>query len=185
MGAGSADAELRVSSRDQRHNRPPVRAINRTTGELVHLSRDENYAFWQWAIVETLRLAGLRAEELTELTHLSVRRYRWTNGEVVALLVISPSKSDRERVVPMSAELFHVIAQVIRHHRNEHGTVPVCVRYDPHEKVRSKPLPYLFQNFHGAPSVACPSSPSGATSGGPATNSLSRPRTSTGLRQVP
>jgi site-specific recombinase XerD len=140
---------LRVSSRDQRHNRPPVRAINRTTGELVHLSRDENYAFWQWAIVETLRLAGLRAEELTELTHLSVRQYRRPNSEVVALLVISPSKSDRERVVPMSAELFHVIAQVIRRHRNEHGTVPVCVRYDPHEKVWSEPMPYLFQNFHG------------------------------------
>ncbi|MEU9547205.1 tyrosine-type recombinase/integrase [Streptomyces mirabilis] len=140
---------LRVSTKDQRHNRPPVRAVNRTTGELVHISRDENYAFWEWAIIETLRLAGLRAEELTELTHLSVRQYQRPNGEVVALLVISPSKSDRERVVPMAAELFHVIAQIIRRHRHEHGAVPVCVRYDPHEKTWSEPLPYLFQNFHG------------------------------------
>src|SRR5690606_12563837 len=93
---------LRVSTKDQRHNRPPVRAVNRATGELVHLSRDENIAFWQWAVVETLRLAGLRAEELTELTHLSVRQYQRSGGEVVALLVISPSKSDRERVIPMS-----------------------------------------------------------------------------------
>ncbi|AIV38620.1 integrase [Streptomyces sp. CCM_MD2014] len=140
---------LRVSTKDQRHNRPPVRAVNRATGELVHLSRDENTVFWQWAVVETLRLAGLRAEELTELTHLSVRQYQRSSGEVVALLVVSPSKSDRERVIPMSAELFHVIAQIIRRHRNHHGTVPVCARYDLHEKVWSEELPYLFQTFHG------------------------------------
>lgn len=126
----------------------PVRAVNRTTGELVQLTHTENQAFWQWAIVETLRLAGLRAEELTELTHLSVRNYQRPSGEVVALLVITPSKSDRERVIPMSAELFHVIAQVIRRHLRAHGTVPVCTRYDLHEKVWSEPLPYLFQNMH-------------------------------------
>ncbi|GAA5214175.1 hypothetical protein GCM10023323_58140 [Streptomyces thinghirensis] len=153
---------LRVSTKDQRHNRPPVRAVNRTTGELVHLSRDENIAFWQWAVVETLRLAGLRAEELTDLTHLSVRQYQRSSGEVVALLVISPSKSDRERVIPMSAELFHVIAQIIRRHRNQHGTVPVCARYDLHEKVWSEELPYLFQTFHAASSAACPPPPCGA-----------------------
>ncbi|MCX4826105.1 site-specific integrase [Streptomyces sp. NBC_01142] len=140
---------LRVSTKDQRHNRPPVRAVNRSTGELVHLSRDENTVFWQWAVVETLRLAGLRAEELTELTHLSVRQYQRSSGEVVALLVVSPSKSDRERVIPMSAELFHVIAQIIRRHRDQHGTVPVCTRYDLHERVWSEELPYLFQTFHG------------------------------------
>jgi site-specific recombinase XerD len=139
---------LRVSTKDQRHNRPPINAINRKTGELVKLSWEENQAFWQWAIVETLRLAGLRAEELTELTHLSVRQYQRPNGEVVALLVISPSKSDRERVIPMSAELFHVIAQIIRRHRNEHGTVPVCARYDLHEKTWSEEHPFLFQTLH-------------------------------------
>jgi len=83
------------------------------------------------------------------LTHLSVRQYQRPNGEVVALLVVTPSKSDRERIIPMSAELFHVVAQIIRRHRNEHGTVPVCVRYDSHERTWSEPLPYLFQNFHG------------------------------------
>ncbi|MFF5808860.1 tyrosine-type recombinase/integrase [Streptomyces sp. NPDC012746] len=123
----------------------PVRAINRETGKLVELSHTENQAFWQWAVVETLRLAGLRAEELTELTHLSVRNYQRPNGEVVALLVVSPSKTDRERVIPMSGELFHVIAQIIRRHVHTHGTVPVCTRYDLHEKVWSEPLPYLFQ----------------------------------------
>jgi site-specific recombinase XerD len=123
----------------------PVRAINRETGKLAELSHTENQAFWQWAVVETLRLAGLRAEELTELTHLSVRNYQRANGEVVALLVVSPSKTDRERVIPMSGELFHVIAQTIRRHVSTHDTVPVCTRYDLHEKVWSEPLPYLFQ----------------------------------------
>jgi site-specific recombinase XerD len=126
-----------------------IRVINRDTGELVRLSHDEHQAFWQWAIVETLRLAGLRVEELTELTHLSVRQYQRPNGEVVALLVVSPSKSDRERVIPMSAELFHVIAQVIRRHVTEHGTVPVCTLYDEAEKTWSQPLPYLFQHLQG------------------------------------
>lgn len=126
----------------------PIRVVNRVTGKLVQLTHTENQAFWQWAIVETLRLAGLRAEELTELTHLSVRNYQRPSGEVVALLVITPSKSDRERVIPMSAELFHVIAQIIRRHISAHGTVPICVRYNLHEKVWSEPLPYLFQNVH-------------------------------------
>jgi site-specific recombinase XerD len=130
----------------------PVRAINCDTGELVAVSVEENQSFWQWAIIETLRLAGLRVEELSELTHLSVRNYQRPNGEVVALLVVSPSKSDRERVIPMSAELFHVIAQIIRRHRAASGTVPVCIRYDNHEKVWSAPMPFLFQTSHsGAP----------------------------------
>ena len=87
----------------------------------------------------------MRREELIELTHLSVRQYQRPNGEVVALLVISPSKSDRERVVPMSAELFHVIAQVIRRHTARHGTV----RSAPSTTSTSGPgasrFPYLFQ----------------------------------------
>ncbi|MEU3497570.1 site-specific integrase [Kitasatospora cineracea] len=139
----------RASTRDQRHNRPPIHAINRATGELVRLSREENLAFWQWAIIETLRLAGLRLEELAELTHLSIRQYQRPKGEVVALLVVTPSKSDRERVIPMSAELFHVIAQIIRRHRAEQGTVPVCARYDAYEKVWSEELPHLFQARYG------------------------------------
>jgi len=122
-----------------------IRVLNRDTGELTRITHEERLAFWQWAIIETLRLAGLRREELVELTHLSLRQYQRPNGEVVALLVVSPSKSDRERVVPMSAELFHVIAQVIRRHTAEHGTVPVCPRYDQSERRWSETLPYLFQ----------------------------------------
>ncbi len=124
-----------------------VRVINRDTGDLLRLTHEEDNTFWEWAIIETLRLAGLRREELAELTHLSVRQYQRPSGEVVALLVVSPSKSDRERVIPMSAELFHVIAQVIRRHVARHGTVPVCPRYDQHERTWCEPLPYLFQRI--------------------------------------
>jgi site-specific recombinase XerD len=125
----------------------PVRVINRDTGDLLRLTHEENNAFWEWAVIETLRLAGLRREELAELTHLSVRQYQRPNGEVVALLVVSPSKSDRERVIPMSAELFHVIAQIIRRHTASYGTVPVCPRYDQQERTWCEPLPYLFQRL--------------------------------------
>lgn len=141
-----------ASDRDRRGwsnpDHAPVRVINRATGQLVRVSHEENQAFWQWAVIETLRLAGLRVEELVELTHLSVRNYQRTNGEVIALLVVAPSKSDRERVIPMSAELFHVIAQVIRRHLRNHGAVPVVTRYDLHEKVWTEPMPFLFQTVH-------------------------------------
>ena len=62
--------------------------------------------------------------------------------------MVSPSKTDRERVIPMSAELFHVVAQIIRRHTRRHGAVPVAIRYDAYEKVWSPELPYLFQNEH-------------------------------------
>ena len=75
------------------------------------------HAFWTWAaLVEVVRLSGIRHEELLELTHLSIRQFQRPNGDVVALLVIAPSKTDRERVIPMSVELFHVIAELVRHH---------------------------------------------------------------------
>ena len=63
--------------------------------------------------MEVLRHSGIRIEELLELTHLSIRQYQRPNGEVIALLVIAPSKTDRERVIPMSAELF-------ARHRRDH-----------------------------------------------------------------
>jgi hypothetical protein len=68
----------------------------------------------------------------------------------------------------MSAELFHVIAQIIRRHRNEHGTVPVCARYDLHEKVWSEELPYLFQSLHSGR----PSDPARSTAISPPRNGM-------------
>lgn len=109
----------------------------------------EDAAFWQWAAVETLRHTGLRCEELLELTQLSVRQYARPNGEVVALLVVAPSKTDRERVIPMTADLFHVIATIIRRlTRDRHG-VPLATRYDKFERITSEPQPFLFQRTIG------------------------------------
>ncbi|MER6546790.1 tyrosine-type recombinase/integrase [Streptomyces sp. NPDC001250] len=130
-------------------HRAPVR-VRDDTGQLIHIEAEEETAFWDWAAVETLRHSGARIEEMCEVSHLSIRHYQRNNGEMVALLVISPSKTDRERVIPMSAELFHVIASVIRRHTREGNPVPVLRRFDPHDKVWSPPMPFLFQRKIGS-----------------------------------
>ncbi|WSC41008.1 site-specific integrase [Streptomyces sp. NBC_01763] len=112
--------------------------------------KEEESAFWDWATVETLRHSGTRIEEMCEVSHLSIRHYQRNNGEMVALLVISPSKTDRERVIPMSAELFHVIASIIRRHTQDGSPVPTLRRFDPHDKVWSPPMPFLFQRKIGS-----------------------------------
>ncbi|WP_433870705.1 tyrosine-type recombinase/integrase [Saccharopolyspora sp. CA-218241] len=128
----------------------PVRVEDLATGKRIDLTAAEDLAFWDWAAVETLRLSGIRIEELTELTHLSIRQYERPNGEVIALLVIAPSKADRERVIPMSAELFHVIATIVRRHTRVNKTVPLTRRYDSHEKIWTAPMPFLFQRPYGS-----------------------------------
>lgn len=118
-------------------------------GETINISAEEDRAFWTWAAVEVLRLTGIRHEELLELSHLSIRQYRRPNGEVVGLLVVAPSKSDRERVIPMSPELLHVIAELIRRHTTNLGLIPLVRRWDPHEREHGEPLPHLFQYTAG------------------------------------
>lgn len=127
----------------------PTRVQEVASGRIVHIGTDEEAAFWEWATVETLRHSGVRIEELCELTHLSIRQYQRANGEVIALLIIAPSKTDRERVIPMSAELFHVIASVVRRHTRSGRTIPLVSRFDYHDKVWSAPMPFLFQRQNG------------------------------------
>lgn len=126
-----------------------VRVTELATGRTFNVAAEEDRAFWEWAIVQTLRHSGIRAEELCELTYLSIRQYQRPNGEVVALLVIAPSKTDRERVIPMSAELFAVIAAIVRRHLRDQPTIPPVRRYDLHERVWSEPMPFLFQRRAG------------------------------------
>lgn len=127
-----------------------VRVRGRATGKHINLTTSEDAAFFEWAIVEVLRHTGVRIEEALELTHLSIRQYQRPNGEIVGLLVIAPSKSDRERVIPMSAELFSVIAAIIRRHTQDSAqTVPLVSRYDPHERQASPEMPFLFQRKIG------------------------------------
>ncbi|MBT2586449.1 site-specific integrase [Arthrobacter sp. ISL-95] len=122
-----------------------VRVRDTSTGEIRNLGIEEDLAFWTWASVEVLRHAGVRIEEMLELTELSIRQYQRPSGEVIGLLVIAPSKTDRERVVPMSAELFHVLASILRRHRRNAQRTRIIRRYDPHERIWSEPLPFLFQ----------------------------------------
>lgn len=127
----------------------PTRVQETDSGQIIHVGTDEEGAFWDWAVVETLRHSGVRIEELCELTHLSIRQYQRANGEVIALLVIAPSKTDRERVIPMSAELFRVIASIVRRQTRTGRPIPVISRFDYHDKVRSAPMPFLFQRQSG------------------------------------
>jgi hypothetical protein len=53
-------------------------------------------------------------------------------------------------MIPMSAELFHVIAEIIRHHTRNGRPVPLLRRWDSHEREHSPLLPFLFQHQHGS-----------------------------------
>ncbi|MGH9069447.1 MAG: tyrosine-type recombinase/integrase, partial [Acidimicrobiales bacterium] len=112
-------------------------------------ARQEEEAFWAWAVVEVLRQSGARIEEVLELTHLSLRRYVQPSGELVPLLQVSPSKTDTERVLPIAPELVAVLARIIRRIKAGGEVVPVVSRYDPLEQAASAPLPYLFQRRWG------------------------------------
>jgi hypothetical protein len=120
----------------------------------INLTKSEDRAFWTWAIVEVLRHTGIRIEELLELTHLSLRPFRKPDGRIIPLLQIAPSKSDAERMFPVSPELAHVFSRIVLRHTNtaealsdesSPPTVPLVSRWDEHERVHSAPLPYLFQ----------------------------------------
>lgn len=111
-----------------------------------------------WAIIETLRHTGVRVEELLELTHLALISYRLPDtGELVPMLQIVPSKSNRERLLLVTPELASVLATIITRLRARHnGVVPLMARYDPHERVTGPPLPHLFQrNRGGRQNVMC------------------------------
>jgi Phage integrase family len=89
---------------------------------------------------------GVRIEELLELTHLSLRRYQAPTGEMVPLLQISPSKTDRERVMPATPELVAILARILRRVKTSDGQVPLLSRYDNYERTFCPPLPHLFQS---------------------------------------
>lgn len=145
-------AYRRTDSRTDYWNRvrgyEPVRVTNKQTGEVTDLLLSEEQAFWEWAYVEVLRHTGIRVEELVELSHTSLRQYRRPNGELIALLIVAPSKADRERVIPCSPDLFHVLALIVRR-QSQNGAIPAIERYDQHERTMTTPLPYLFQRRVG------------------------------------
>jgi integrase len=116
------------------------------TGKPLLLNRDEEHAFWAWAVIEVFRHTGVRVEELLELSHHSLIQYRLpSTGELVPLLQIAPSKTDAERLLVVSPELADVLSAVICRVRGSDGTVPLVRARDSHELVWLPPSPLLFQ----------------------------------------
>lgn len=112
---------------------------------LLNVTRAEADGFWGWAVVETLRSTGVRIEEMLELTQLSLRHYTAeSTGTLVPLLHIVPSKTDAERLIPMSPELVTVLLEVQRRAKGNQPHVPLSIRYDPYEKLHGEPFPHLF-----------------------------------------
>lgn len=89
------------------------RALNRIdrvrvrdcSGVVINAVRAEEQAFWDWAIVEVLRLTGVRIEEMLKLSQLSVRRYVRPNGETIARPGPSTPSGSCEMLVHRWAEL--------------------------------------------------------------------------------
>jgi hypothetical protein len=124
---------------------------NLATGERIDVSRSKADAFWAGAVIETLRRTGVRVEELLEITHLALVPYRLPDtGEILPLLQIVPSKNNEERLLLVTPELAHVLARVRQRAHDGQPTVPLVRRYDPHERVTSPSLPYLFQRIYAA-----------------------------------
>jgi hypothetical protein len=128
--------------------RPGTRRVwaDDPAGKRRDLAAEEDRAFWTWATVEVLRQTGVRIEELLEITHHSLIRYRLpTTGELVPLLQIAPSKTDTERLLVVSPELADVLSAIINRVRGDRGTVPLVRAYDRHECAWLGPSPFLFQ----------------------------------------
>jgi integrase len=128
-----------------------VWAKDPATGRQRLLDREEEHAFWAWAVIEVLRLTGVRVEELLELSHHSLVQYRLpTTGELIPLLQIAPSKTDAERLLVVSPELADVLSAIICQVRDPNGIVPTVRARDYHEHVWLPPAPLLFQRRLGA-----------------------------------
>jgi integrase len=120
------------------------------TGKRRNLTYEEDEAFWAFAVIEVLRLTGIRAEELLELSHHSIIQYRLpSTGEVVPLLQVAPSKTDTERLLLVSPELADVLSAVVSRLRGPSGAIPLVASYDVREKVWNPPMPLLFQRAIG------------------------------------
>ena len=135
--------------------RETIWADDPITGKRRNLTREEDHAFWGWAIVEVLRTTGVRAEELLELNHHSLVQYRLpTTGQIVPLLQILPSKTDTERLLVVSPELAEVLSAIISRIRLRSGAVPLVSAYDTRERLWAPPAPVLFQRRVGTESRA-------------------------------
>lgn len=127
-----------------------VWAQDPTTDKAVLLNREEDHAFWACAVIDVLRLTGIRVEELLELSHHGLVQYRLpSSGELVPLLQVAPSKTDAERLLVVSPDLADVLSAVISRVRDDSGAVPLVRARDYHEHVWLDASPLLFQRRLG------------------------------------
>jgi hypothetical protein len=112
-------------------------------------------AFWAWACVEVFRHTGVRIEEMLEITHRSFVSYTLPKtGEVIPMLQITPSKTDKERLLVISPELAMVFAEIISRVRDGEERLPRVSRYDHAERLHTPALPFLFQRRWGLRNIA-------------------------------
>ncbi|MEU1307871.1 site-specific integrase [Streptomyces cinnamoneus] len=115
-------------------------------GNRRNLRAEEKQAFFAWATIEILRHTGIRIEELLELSHHSIIRYKLpTNGETVPLLQIAPSKTEKERLLLINPELADVLSALVTRVRQPDGRIKSIPTYDMHEKTWNPPMPVLYQ----------------------------------------
>lgn len=127
-----------------------VWAEDPASGKQKLLNREEEHAFWAWAVIQVFCHTGLRVEELLELSHYSLVKYRLpSTGEVVPLLQVAPSKTDSERLLVVSPELADCLSEVVRRVRGPDGAVRLVRAWDYHELVWLTPAPLLFQHRVG------------------------------------
>jgi len=125
------------------------------TGSRRNLTLEDDQAFWAWACVEVFRHTGVRIEEMLEITHRSFVSYTLpATGEVIPMLQITPSKTDKERLLVISPELASVFAEIIHRVRDGHERIPLITRYDHAERLHSPALPFLFQRRWGVRDIA-------------------------------
>ena len=115
-----------------------------------NLTLEAEKAFWAWACVEVFRHTGVRIEEMLEITHRSFVSYTLpSTGEVIPMLQITPSKTDKERLLVISPELAVVFAEIIARVRDGQERLPLVSRYDHAERLHPRALPFLFQRRWG------------------------------------
>ncbi|MEY9842937.1 tyrosine-type recombinase/integrase [Streptacidiphilus sp. EB103A] len=120
--------------------------VRDSSGTRRDLRSEERRAFYAWATIEILRHTGIRIEELQELSHHSIIRYKLpSTGEIVPLLQVAPSKTDKERLLLISPELADVLSAIVSRIRRPGGTIPLAPSYDSLEKTWNPPMPVLYQ----------------------------------------
>ncbi len=120
--------------------------VRDSKGVRRNIRAEEKRAFFAWATIEIMRHTGIRIEELLELSHHSIVQYKIPEtGEVVPLLQIAPSKTDKERLILVSPELADVLSCVVARVRQTDGSVPSIPTYDHYERIWNAPIPVLFQ----------------------------------------